>query len=96
MLLLTPLALFVVLATRVVASTPVDDDKLISIPIAKHIALTGGRDTLSVVKRDIRRSKYLLEGTQNPGVPLNDAMPNPGAYTAYIGVGDPPKYCESC
>ena len=99
MLLLTPLALFVVLATRVVASTTTgtEDNGTVSVPIVKRHDLTGDcGSTLNVVKKDIMRSRHLLGSTQNIGVPLNDAIPNPGVYTAQIGVGDPPKYCESC
>ena len=99
MLLLTPLALFVVLGTRVVASTTTgsEDNVTVSVPIAKRRDLTGDRGgTLNVVKRDIMRSRHLLGSTQNIDVPLNDAIPNPGAYTAQIGVGIPPTYCESC
>jgi hypothetical protein len=93
MLLLTPLALFVVLATRVVASTT-GDEPIISIPIAKRTVDRGG--TLNVVKRDIIRSRHLLDGTPNSGVSLNDAMAIALAYTANIGVGEPITYCESC
>ena len=99
MILLTPLALFVVLGTRVVASTTTgsEDNVTVSVPIARRRDLTGDRgSTLNIVKRDSMRSRHLLGNTQNTGVPLNDAMPSPGAYTAYIGVGDPPTYCESC
>ncbi|KAI0279623.1 aspartic peptidase domain-containing protein [Russula aff. rugulosa BPL654] len=40
------------------------------------------------------RSRHLLGSTQNIGVPLNDAIPNLGVYTAQIGVGDPPTYYQ--
>jgi hypothetical protein len=96
MLLLTPLALFVVLATRVVVSTTTDQNDAISVPIVKRRRLTGDSgSTLNVVKRDFMRSRNLLDSTQNIGVPLNDAMAFAFAYTAYFGVGKPITYCES-
>jgi cathepsin E len=95
MLLLAPLAPFVVLATRVVAGPTVDDDNLVSVPITKRISSVG---TLKVVQNDNKRSRFLLKGGQQdesliPDVPLNDAS---FAYTADIAVGDPPTLCESC
>ena len=95
MLLLTPLTLFVVLATRVVASPTTGGDKLVSIPITKRISPAG---TLDVVQKDNKRASFLLKGGQQfesltPHAPINDEG---NLYTADIAIGDPPTQCESC
>jgi len=95
MFLLTTLAPFVVLATRVVAAPTTDGDKLVSIPITKRISPAG---TLNVVQKDYKRSRFLLKSRQQhesltPDVPLNDVGES---YIADIAVGDPPTQCESC
>ncbi|KAF8495710.1 aspartic peptidase domain-containing protein [Russula emetica] len=90
MLLLAPLAPFVVLATRVVAGpTNGCDGPIVSASITKRIFNTTG--TLNVVQHDNRRSRFLLQGGQcdgslTPDVPLNDAAI---VYTAEIGFGVP-------
>ena len=95
MLLLAALVPFVVLATRVVAVSTTTVNNLTSINITKRID-TG---TVNVAKRDKMRSRYFLEGGEEhepftPDVPLDDIGVE--GYTAKIGVGVPPTYCESC
>ena len=95
MLLLAALAPFVVLATSVVAVPTANVNNLISIDITKRVD-TG---TVNIVKRDKMRSRSFLENGKEhepftPDVPLNDM--GLSGYTAKIGVGVPPTYCESC
>jgi hypothetical protein len=97
MLLRAKIAPFVVLATRVVAGLASVDDTLVLIPITKRITPAG---TVNVVQKDYKRSRFLLNGSQqhefwDPNVPLNDVQAV-GVYTAEIGVGDPPTFCKSC
>ena len=90
MLMLAPLVPFVVLATGVVASTTRDVGRpLITIPITRRIA------TPNIVKRDNIHTRSLPEDRPLlPDVPLNDFLQT--FYTTEIGIGNPPKICESC
>lgn len=99
MLLLASLAPFVVLATRVAASSIRGRSSPISVPIIKNIS---SASTLNLVKYDMERLTFFLNRGKHhlfstlektPDVPL---IYNPIMYMAEIGVGDPQTYCESC
>jgi cathepsin E len=97
MLLVAALAPLVVLATTVVADPNAIPNSPISIslPITKQINLTG---TFHPSQRDQNRWMNLLTGGQASTseiteVPLTYSII---AYSANIGVGDPPTYCKSC
>jgi hypothetical protein len=98
MLLLASLAPFVVLATRVAASSIRDCSSLISIHIIKNIS---SASTLNLVRYDMERltsslnrgKHHISPRSDTPDVPL---IYNPNMYTTEIGVGDPQVYCESC
>ena len=97
MLLLGPLLVpFVVLATRVLANSTTDVENIISLPLSKQRVRSTG--TVNIAQRDDIRSRR-LGGRQylrslTPDVLLNEVLTE--AYTATIGVGQPPTYCESC
>ena len=90
MLLLTLLAPFVVLATRVVgiSTANVNISNPVSVPINKRINTAGG---FNISKNDIDRWSFLLKSGIQPDVLLNDVGIS---YTVTIGVGTPPQYCE--
>jgi hypothetical protein len=96
MLLIASLTPLVVLATGVAASpTVIRDGSHISLPISRHLNYDGN---LGIIQRDRKRLNNLvsdgkrsstLDETHN--LPLN----NTGiVYSASVGIGDPPTYCE--
>jgi hypothetical protein len=101
MLLVTAVASFVVLATRV-AAEPSNHRRSqpVSLSITKHIDPQG---KYYPVQRDWRRFTSLMNeanqvsslnlAEETAELPLTDAGP---CYEAKVGVGIPPTYCKSC
>jgi hypothetical protein len=102
-LLVAVLAPFVELSARVTAVPNVSRNSLLRFPIKKHINLNNPgssnlaqRDLIrsrNLVERVQRRDSSTLEETVNAPLTLNLSE---GVYTASIGVGSPPTFCESC
>jgi hypothetical protein len=93
MLLVAVLAPFVVLATRVAADPNVTPNSPVSLPFAKNFNLDG---KYSPIQRAQRRWRNLVKDCRQSeitDVPLNDSIIG---YSANIGVGSPPTYCEFC
>jgi cathepsin E len=98
--LVTVLAPFVVLATRVVANPLLfrDSSIPISLSITKQIDSNG---KFNPVRTDRRRIKglsqldtsHLPSDDTSDGLPLDNTVAN---YLASIGVGNPPTNCKSC
>jgi hypothetical protein len=97
MLLIAALASFVVLASRVVADPSTTSNSPISVPIAKHVTRP-----FNPSQRDREHLRNLVKGVQRrdfsnseriiSDVHLNDVGLD---YTASVGIGNPPTYCES-
>ena len=97
MLLVDVLAPFVVLAAMVAADIDSIPMGPISIPINKPFNFNGIRTFPS--RRDQKRWMNLVKGGQGSTSDITNASLADYfslAYSANIGVGDPPSYCESC
>lgn len=103
-LLIAVLAPFVELSERVTAVPNVSRNSLLRFPIKKHINLNdpgssnpAQRDLIrsrNLVERVQRRDSSTLEGAIN--APLTFNLSEGLGYTASIGIGCPPTFCESC
>ncbi len=105
MLLVTTLAPFVVLATRVVADPFLTrDSPLPSLSISRHVDAAG---TYHPVERDKRRFKHLMNKNKGTNIRLGTSTSSDTAdevpinttginYVASVGIGVPPTYCRSC
>ena len=100
MLLFAGLAPLVVLATGVLADSPLARDSLVTVPISKRIDLNGIPDFIkrdrehlrNLVKRGGHRRQFST-ANKTPSVLLNN---NGSIYVATIGIGEPATNCESC
>jgi hypothetical protein len=94
MLLIASLTPLVVLATRVAAGSTVIRDSPISLLIPRHFNHNGNpcRDwkRLNNLVSDGKHSSSSLDETHN--LLLNNTSV---VYSASVGIGDPPTYCES-
>jgi hypothetical protein len=96
MLFVASLVPFFVLASTVAAHPTVVRDSHISLSIARHF---NGSRTLDLVRADRERAKSFVEYGDST-FPSESAVDigvthNVSIYTASVGVGDPPTYCES-
>ena len=100
MLLFAGLVPLVVLATGVVADSPLARDSLVTVPISKRIDSNGIPDS---TKRDrghlsnlVKRGGHRCQSrtvNKTLNLPLNNTGFN---YVVTIGVGEPATYCKSC
>ena len=105
-LLIAVLAPFVGLSARVTADPIVSRDSLVRFPIMKQInaKFANHPSSSNPAQRDLIRSRNLvqrrdsstLEGTINVPLTLTLNLSNGFVYSASIGVGCPPTFCESC
>ena len=97
MLLVAALASFVVLASSVVADPSTTSKSPISVPVAKRVTKPfnpgqGDRERLRNLVKGVQRRDFSNSERIISNVHLNDIGFD---YTANVGIGNPPTYCES-
>jgi hypothetical protein len=93
MLLIASLTPLVVLATRAAAGSTVIRDYPISLPISRHLSHNGN---LGIIQSDQKHLNNLVSDGKHSSSTHSLPLNNTGiVYSASVGIGDPPTYCES-